>query len=412
MPESTFSKMATELIEMIAEYLDNQDLLSLRLSCRKSDAQTIRTVSERFFSPLQTSLLGPEIQKLEEISRGRFAKYIKRIRIQDDIETSEKMWSTGQRVFIEDRPSTMWTFDMMFNIELDKIGVRNLQNILRTCQLRPVELIISESHDRVGNLCPTSEACATLAQHIFLDSNLAIASLSIDTKPRSWLITATASLIPEFQGRELGLSMLKEARVRLNCNKSSIYWTEQLVLHAPMLEGLYLSSMCVGATCSFYKTKTPLHNMRLQSHKACFQLKNLHLDHTNASVASLLNLLSNSKDTLVSITLAHVELHPLTEASNWTQLLQTIGKECLNLNQWQLDLYLQRHPYLSEVLGRSGVKFTGFGKTCLEKEDRDGLTILYKGDRDEKTIVFKYNGPGAARALYKMASYARLETKD
>ena len=403
MLESTFSNVPTELVEDIAGYLDDQDLLAFRFSCRKIDAQTVRIVGERFFSTLQTSLMDPDIQKLEQLSRGRFAKYVKTIRIQDDTEKIKTSLPTcGDKTQDEQREhqiyekmglsSRIWPFDAVGDIDIDKTGVAILQYILGTCQLLPDELIICDFNDRRGNSCSKHELCATLARHIFLDSKLAIASLRIERRRGSYRVEAVARLISEYQGQDLGLTMLKKAKLRLACEEESSYWIKHLLLHAPAVEELYLYMTCMCTACET--------NTALQSCKPSFQLKILHLDHMNVAEIPIFNLLSNSKNTLASLTLRDVKMYPDIEASNWTPLLEKIAKEYSKITRWKIQLRLSRSGVIDKIF------FPGFGKDCLEEEDRGGLTILHDGEEGGAAFV-RYNGPGAARALHTMASYAR-----
>ncbi|EDU49424.1 predicted protein [Pyrenophora tritici-repentis Pt-1C-BFP] len=136
MSDSTFSKMPTELVEIIAEYLDDEDLIAFRLSCVKLDAQTARIVGERFFSKVQTSLIGSDIQKLEQLACGRFAKYVKKILVLDDSEKIKDAERTQQEEQIHGkrRPSyRVWPLDERGDIDIDMIGFATLRNILRTC---------------------------------------------------------------------------------------------------------------------------------------------------------------------------------------------------------------------------------------------------------------------------------------
>ncbi|KAG9380312.1 hypothetical protein A1F94_009207 [Pyrenophora tritici-repentis] len=135
MSDSTFSKMPTELVEIIAEYLDDEDLIAFRLSCVKLDAQTARIVGERFFSKVQTSLIGSDIQKLEQLACGRFAKYVKKILVLDDSEKIKDAERTQQEEQIHGkrRPSyRVWPLDERGDIDIDMIGFATLRNILRT----------------------------------------------------------------------------------------------------------------------------------------------------------------------------------------------------------------------------------------------------------------------------------------
>jgi len=404
MLEFTFSNMPTELVEYIAGYLDDQDLLAFRFCCSKIDAQTVRIVGERFFSTLQTSLMGPDIQKLEQLSRERFAKYVKIIRIQGNTEKVKKSMpaysdeaqdgQVGQQEYEKRTVSPhIWPLDAVGDIDIDKTGVSILQHILKTCQLRLDELSIWDFNDIGEDPCLAHERCTALARHIFLGSNLAISYLQIG----GYRSTALARLIPEHQGQDLGLIMLKKARLRLSCEESSLYWLNHLLLYARAIEELHLRTMCTMPACRTYNNKT---NAVLRSRKPCFQLKTLHMGRTFVAGISICNLLSNSKNTLSSLIFSDVKLHPDSEISNWTQLLENIAKEHSNLTHWRMKLQLSRPGVIDKIF------FPGLGKDCLEETDRGGLKVVHDGKEGGAAFV-RYNGPGAARTLYTMASYAR-----
>ena len=406
MLEFTFSNMPTELVEYIAGCLDDQDLLAFRFSCRMIDAQTVRIVGERFFSTLQTSIMGPDIQKLKQLSCERFAKYVKTIRIQNNSEKMKKALRAysdetqdGQRGQQEYEKRTLsphiWPLDAVGDIDIDKTGVSILQHILGTCQLRPDELSIWDFNDIGEDECLMHERCTTLARHIFLGSKLAITYLQIGRSRGGYRPTAVARLIPEHQGRDLGLIMLKKARLRLGCDDSSTYWFHHLLLHAQAVEELQLRTMCTMAACRIYET-----NAALRSRKPCFQLKALYISRMFLAGIPIFNLLSNSKNTLSSLVFSDVKLHPDSKISNWTQLLENIAKEHPNLTHWRMILRLSQPGVIDRIF------FPGFGKDCLEEADRGGLKIVHDGKEGGAAFI-RYNGPGAARALCTMASYAR-----
>ncbi|CAE7211210.1 hypothetical protein CFE70_009403 [Pyrenophora teres f. teres 0-1] len=396
MPDSMFSKIPTELVETMAEYLDDRDLIEFRLACRKLDAQTVRIVGERFFSILQTSLIGSDIQKLEQLACGRFAKYVKKILVHDDSEKIKEAQRRQQKEQADEkrRPSSrVWPLDELGDIDMDKIGFATLRNILRTCKLCPDELTIRDFNDRTPGWCSITQPCAIMARYILLNSKLAVASLRMGTRGGTYRVEAIACLVREHEGRDLGLTMLKKARVKLGCDEVSLYWTEQLLLHAPILEDLFLSTRCGSA-------KLCRTNTLLLSLAPCFQLKRLHLDGTRMAAIPILNLLSNSKDTLISLSFRDVRLQPDTEASNWTHLLEKLAKLYINITHWKVELYMTGKPFFERIF------FPGFGKNCLEEEDRSGLKIVHNGE-EGRAATIGYNGPNAARVLYTMASYAQ-----
>jgi hypothetical protein len=207
--------MPTKLIENCARYLEATDLLSLRLDCRKTEAQTVRVVGHRLFSTLKTNLMGCDFVRLDELSRSKkFARHVKSIYISDDSEKMETLLSIpntpnpSERMQRKKALSHIWARNDSRAISATEIGVAALRTMFRDKRLRAESITIRGHVPNSETL--TIQPIATLARDILADANLAVTSLRMNNR-RASATEATFQFDTKYQGKHANFSRLREA---------------------------------------------------------------------------------------------------------------------------------------------------------------------------------------------------------
>ena len=286
MPSLTFHDMPTELVETIAAYVSDADLLSFRLTCRHADTKTLRVVGERLFSILQTNLKKSDIRRLESISRGgRLAKYVKTIRVQDyqekprGGEEPERLKPT-HRLWSRKQARVLW---------VDKTVIAKLQTILEERHLSLDTLAIHNYYIKNA---------IALAREIIRGGGLVATSLrvSLFEKHAAFGTIVTLTLDRARQGEDVGFSLLRQVELQLpplHPDGTPYFLLTQMFYHcADVSDDLRLKyrGQADSRIICILQQETPV-----------VKLENLYLGHSGNPAGLIECILSISDDRLTSI---------------------------------------------------------------------------------------------------------------
>ncbi|CAN9199475.1 unnamed protein product [Alternaria alternata] len=217
-------QMPAELVEAVVQYMCDSDLLEFRSTCRFADSNTLRAVGRRFFSTLNTTLIGSDIDRLEKISQsGRLARYVKTIQIKDDganirehllrATTEEEMrkgWKVREQTIRKMRRACRsWPREKTATLDSDMMAIGKIQTILQENRFLLDVLIIRGVYE---SFCADKEATIALALEIVSTANLGITSLRIENVG-VWVTKVTFRFDQKNQDQKAGFSILKEANI-------------------------------------------------------------------------------------------------------------------------------------------------------------------------------------------------------
>ncbi|RYN49175.1 hypothetical protein AA0114_g6765 [Alternaria tenuissima] len=393
-------QMPTELVETVAQYLCDPDLLEFRSTCRFADSNTSRAVGRRFFSTLNTTLISSDIDRLETISQsGRLARYVKTIQIKDDganirehllrttpppEEAIPKGWKLReQKIRKMRRECRSWPREKPATLDSDMIAVSKIQTILQKNRFLLDALIIRGVYESFG---ADKEATIALALETVSTANLGITSLRVETMTM-WVTKVTFRFDQRNQNQKAGFSILREAHVEMENGPASIYLLNQLLYHAPVLGDLTLEGLDARGRCAmvpfdtYVKRGVPL-----------VKLKRLRLARSSFPAGFIQEILCNSRHTLQEIELVTVRLDYATGLA-WKKLLLYIGKDFPALSHFKLSTL----KHMGRTLLDSSDIPEMLEATC---EGELGVYSLYHGH-------VEFRGSNASHALQIVASHLK-----
>ena len=338
------SRHAHRAYETDAEYMDDADLLSFRLTCRHADAKTLRVVGRRFFSTLKTTLMAFDLEKLDGVSRSaRLAKYVRTILIQDDQQKviwsvlsseaaiakpigadREDMESGVVSLHITDSQDLpikrqrdldleelarlrathrIWPRETVGILGVDKTAVAKLKAILQERLLSLDTLTIDYCDTEDGK--KDTEAIIALAQEIISGGKLATTSFQVYLHLRGlpWIGATLTPYLDRARQREgLEFGLLQKVGLQLSSGgPSSDQLISQIFHCAPMLEDL----------CLEYTGRTDAQLVKLLHRgKSLPRLKEFFFGHSGDPAGFVKGVLSNSQDSLTRIGLRRISAFP------------------------------------------------------------------------------------------------------
>ncbi|TIA29038.1 hypothetical protein D6C83_07352, partial [Aureobasidium pullulans] len=331
-------RVANETIERLAQCLKLSERASFKSACEPRDTRTLDMTAQQFFSTWTTSLMGDDLQRLNELAlRPDISSYVNILSIEDDTRKYDP-WNVSEPP--APGSTNLWP--------RDELGIVNCTSWNKKHNLKPTIIKIQDysisdanslvfpgalSHHRAGAI----QTITAIARNILEDTNLTIISLMLDKKnvdlsPDSWVFLPrdepvaisnpdVRKMILELslqdKGKDLDFSELRTVRLSYIVDP---WWLEQIFSQAVMLEELELVNFnaldtVVPTTC------------------AISQLKKLNLSHLSVRAETILRLIATCKNQLVTISFRCITL---TNESTWSLLLSALGDECRNLTSFQI----------------------------------------------------------------------------
>ncbi|THZ26928.1 hypothetical protein D6C89_03499 [Aureobasidium pullulans] len=406
--------VANETIERFAQCLKLSERASFKSACRSRDTRTLDMTAQQFFSTWMTSLIGDDLQRLQELAvQPYISNHIKTLCVEDDTRKYDP-WNVSEPP--APGSTNLWPRDHLGIVNLALPGLKVLRNMLLEHRLKPKIIKIQDYsisdanslvfpgalyHHRTGAI----QTITAIARNILEDTNLTIISLILEKKnlelsPVSWVFLPrdepvaisnpdVREMILELslQDKGKGLDFSELRTVRLSYIVEP-WWLEQMFSQAVMLEELELVSSnaldtVVPTTC------------------AISQLKKLNLSHLSVRAETILRLIATCKNQLVTISFRCITL---TNESTWSLLLSALGDECRNLTSLQITV--PRKEGNGSASGKA-VNFFGMMKDAVAEQERERLKIEERGSAENRRCnrVY-YDGPHAAKVLQCLATYA------
>lgn len=378
MAECVFSRVPLEVAQEWIWYLDCSDLCAYRLTCKKAENQSFEIFAKRYFSVLETSLMGSDVKRLEGIScSARLRHHVKSIFIRDDCERNEQ-WTPYAR-----DAGHIWPRDEDRMIQTSAVGLMNLKKILAECRLC-LDTIKMRDYGRDYrdiNVEPLAELMRDL-----YDPNLAITSLMFEMRTPS-IAEASIELSKQHQGQNVAFGMLRCAKLTLS-SKSKLYWANEVFLGSPCLVDLTV-------TFCYPWMGEELGSMFLKT--TVSQLKRFCLSCSSISAQLVLTILANSKETLTDLSFSMVTLH---HGFTWRELLNKIREDFSHLESFRI-----RFPREFVAGDSISIKFEIMCKEDLAEEYRPGLEFAIKGPKTAPRVTsWHYKGPNTNALLGVMAA--------
>lgn len=402
------------IIERSALCLAPSKRASFKSACQSGDTHTIEAAVKQFFSTWTNSLMGDDLQRLEDLSRlPDICSHIKTICIEDDSKNYDP-WNVSEPPQADS--TNLWPRNDQGIVDAELPGVMSLKRMLLEQRLKPTTIKIQDycisdanslvfpdtlGHHHIGAIQPVT----TLARNIVENTDLVITSIilkktDIDLSPNSWLFLPhteqvaicnpdvremVLELSPQAQGKDVGFAQLHTARMSSGIDP---WWLEQISNHAVMLQELEL----LGPSSLEAAVSTPC---------AFTQLKQLGLSHLSVRAETIISIIAGCKDQLATITLRSITL---INESTWSTLLSILGADCTNLTSFQV--VLPREESNTSTSGKV-INFFGMKNDALAEEERDRLKIDERGPAENRRCnrVY-YDGPNAAKVLTCLATYA------
>ena len=279
-----------------------------------ADDGRLQPILARYFSTWKTSLMDDDMSRLQMLATCvQIRDFVKVICLEDEYDEFEETSPSES--------SVIWPRHENGQVAAEAIGVGRLKTMLAAQQLHPDRLEIRDKRNYRVHSNP--EIAANLARIILDGSDLAVTAFILRKESPMTTIIA-AELSAEHQGQGKGFSILRKADLRLNQNLNS-YWADQILLHAPALKELSLS---------FWQPRNISYTLPIIVDGIPWPaLEKLELSTARLSAASIMTMLSNSKQSLTGISF---HLMTLGNDSAWAELLSRIGNEFPHLTSFKL----------------------------------------------------------------------------
>jgi hypothetical protein len=199
---------------------------------------------------------------------------------------------------------------------------------------------------------------------------------------------AIIELSPESQGKGVGFSILRSAKLLLG-NERTSYWLERIFYNATTLTTLDLS---IQSPCSF----------RLDAGSVVPELTDFTLANTTTSAEEIVAMIASSKKRLKNIGFHQVTLY---EGSTWSDVLTSISKDHQTLTSITLRVLREKGK------GCLAVDFRDMKEAHVPEHCRSGLNLIEKGPSHNRRVTsLSYDGPNAGNVLGIMARHVRVGT--
>lgn len=147
---------------------------------------------------------------------------------------------------------------------------------------------------RFGDRLCSPEPAAKLAKDILDGTGLSIVSIRLHY-PKHSVTEMVFRLSPQHQGKNMETTLLRSAELNLGTGTAVSWWTEQILYHAPKFEELeLLYSSCRNPWDQMFTHGQPT-----------VQLKRFELWKSRLSAETIICMLNNSQETLISILQRH-----------------------------------------------------------------------------------------------------------
>lgn len=303
------NNFALELVEIIADFLDNESLRHLRLSCRSLQAKTFPHFARRFFSSIGTDLSDESLRRIHAISQSPdLGPYVQSLTFM-----LEK--GVGHGLVWDRHPwgplSAPMKVDAVRQFRDDLIySLPNCRSFFIYCRF-------PEGHPGMTHVTMTDAVAVFFA--LVLDARLPVVSFHLIYANRfSHPLIMDMRRLPKLLYRQPEFKVLWSNLQKLSLaqylNLDNFGFLLELVLSAPNLQSLILNLGSHDLACEF------MHEL---AEMASFQhLRELVLSRMSVRAPDLQNILGDVRGSLTGLTLYQVSL---SSDDKWNDLLRGLA---------------------------------------------------------------------------------------
>ncbi|KAJ5281977.1 hypothetical protein N7478_007349 [Penicillium angulare] len=374
-----FPSLAVELVELIADSLDAEDLLEIRLVCRDLQKKTFNHFARRFFSSIKTDL--------SEESLGRINALSQHEELRSYVQGLGFMLQNGVgRGLVWDRHS--WgPLSAPMEVEAIQRLRDNLVHNLTNCRSFFIFCRYPEGHPDMSRVTITDAVAVFFA--LVIESRLPVSSFHLIYANRfSRTLMMDMRRLPKLLYRQpkfrLAWSNLQKLSLEQYLTLDNFGFLLELVLSAPNLKTLLLNLGSHDLAAEF------MHE--LAETAAFSQLEELALFRTVLRASDLKCLLGGIRETMKTLTLYHVSLSPEDE---WSSVLKDLGQGFAALTSISL-YYLWSSASAKELLS-----FPGLQKAPSICEAPDHRLHMFYSENSKSPAVLgvEYSGSKMAQVL-------------
>lgn len=374
-----FPSLAVELVELIAGFLDGNDLLGLRLVCGELQRKTFHHFAQRFFSSIKTDLSGDSLRRINALSQ----------------HTALRSYVHGLAFMLQNGVGRGLVWDRHpwgpISAPLEVEAIRSLRDnliqSLTNCRSFFIFCRYPEGHPDMSHVTITDAVAVFFA--LVVDACLPVSSFHlIYANKYSRTLIMDMRRLPKLLYRQPEFKVvwgnLKKLSLEQYLTLDNFGFLLELVLSATSLQTLLLNLGSHDLAAEF------MHELAESANFS--ELRELALFRTSMRGPDLHKLLGNVRENLVALTLYHVTLAP---GSDWTPFLKDLCQGFLTLHR--ISLY-----YLWASTPAKGLlTFPDIQKTyslCTSKDQH--LNMFYSEDINSPTVLgIEYSGTNVSQVL-------------
>lgn len=375
-----FPTLAVELIELIANDVEGQGLLNLRLTCRVLQKKTFHSFARRFFTSIKTDLSDDSLQRVDALSQHETLRpYVQGLAfmLQNGI---------GRGLVLDRHP---WgSLSAPMEVEAIRRLRDNLINKLTKCRSFFIFCRYPEGHPDMNRVTITDAVAVFFA--LIIDAQLPVSSFHlIYANKFSRTLIMDMRRLPKLLYRQpefkVAWSNLQKLSLEQYLTLDNFGFLLELILSAPNLRTLLLNLGSHDLACEF------MHEL---AETATFsQLKEFALFRTLVRAPDLIKMLGHVRETLSNLTLYHVSL---AQDDHWTSVLRELSRDFPDLTSISL-YYLWTNAPTKEVLS-----FPDLQKAPIIYESPcQRLHMLYaeRPIKSPAVLGVEYSGPKVPQVL-------------
>lgn len=328
-----FPVLAVELIELIANDVEGEGLLDLRLTCRELQKKTFHCFARRFFTSIKTDLSEDSLQRVDALSQHEALRpYVQGLAfmLQNGV---------GRGLVLDRHP---WgSLSAPMEVEAIRRLRDNLINKLTNCRSFFIFCRYPEGHPDMSRVTITDAVAVFFA--LIVDAQLPVSSFHlIYANKFSRTLIMDMRRLPKLLYRQpefkVVWSNLQKLSLEQYLTLDNFGFLLELILSAPNLRTLLLNIGSHDLACEF------MHEL---AETAVFShLKELALFRTLVRAPDLIKILGRLRENLSTLTFYHVSL---AQDDSWTAVLQELSRDFPALTDISL-YYLWTNAPTKEVL--------------------------------------------------------------
>ena len=318
---SRFPTLATEIIELIATFLEPVDLRFLRLVSRELNRKTLTSFGRANFATIHTDLTYESLERIRTISKSEhFARHVQCLQVKDPPDGI-----IGKRFH--------WPRRFSGGLAKNLNRADLLRDLLSQGLLNCRSFVIYDSKSPHDTECLVPNDAVDLILSIVARADIALQSFTVRYRPldfEDWRrLQMPLSQTPKFVK---AWSQIEELALDFEIVFDHRTWV-LLILSAPKLRKLSLR---------FGMTDTSLFMQQLSSLHELNKLEELSLRPASATEDAITSLLLKNRDTLHSLSLQYTTLN---DEGTWSTIFENMKGQFPQLQNFELFLLKEGANY-------------------------------------------------------------------